>query len=80
MRHRRATGAITLAAALLTTLTATRAFDDAKYPDLSGQWIGARIPGIGGQPGFDPARPWGLGQQAPLTAEYQAVLEASIRD
>ena len=80
MRHRCALGAVTLAAALLTTLAASRAFDDAKYPDLSGQWIGARIPGVGGQPGFDPARPWGLGQQAPLTAEYQAVLEASIRD
>jgi hypothetical protein len=80
MRYRHSTGAVTLAAALLTTLSVARAFDDAKYPDLSGQWLGARIPGVGGQPGFDPTRPWGLGQRAPLTTEYQAVLEASILD
>jgi len=80
MRYRGSTGAIALTAALLTTFTTGRAFDDAKYPDLSGQWIGARVPGIGGQPGFDPLRPWGLAQQAPLTAEYQKVLEASILD
>jgi hypothetical protein len=80
MRYRHPTGAVALAAVLLTTMSAARAFDDAKYPDLSGQWIGARVPGVGGQPGFDPARPWGLGQQAPLTAEYQAVLEESVRD
>jgi hypothetical protein len=80
MRIRRPIGAATAVAALVTTLAAAQAFDDAKYPDFSGQWIGARIPGVGGQPGFDPTRPWGLGQQAPLTAEYQKVLEASILD
>ena len=80
MRYRRSIGAAILAVTLLMTFAAARAFDDTKYPDLSGQWIGARVPGIGGQPGFDPLRPWGLGQQAPLTAEYQKVLEASILD
>src|SRR6266478_5695392 len=29
---------------------------------------------------FDHAKPWGLGQQAPLTPEYQAVFEASLAD
>jgi hypothetical protein len=33
-----------------------------------------------GTTGFDPTKPWGLGQQAPLTPEYQKVLEASIAD
>src|SRR5262249_24081266 len=62
------------------TATAAQAFDDAKYPDLSGQWVAVRIPGVTGQPAFDPTKPWGRGQQAPLTPEYQKVLEASIAD
>src|SRR5579883_335436 len=50
-----------------------------KYPDLRGQWNRQRVPGIPGQPSFDPNKPWGLGQQAPLTPEYQAVLEANLK-
>jgi hypothetical protein len=69
----------TLAAALAAISSYAFAFDDAQYPDLSGQWVAVRLP-VGGQPGFDPTRPWGLGQQAPLTAEYQKVLEASVAD
>jgi hypothetical protein len=71
------TGAI--AAALMTCATAVLAFDDATYLDLSGQWVPVRL-GVRGQPSFDPTRPWGLGQQAPFTPEYQAVMEASARD
>jgi hypothetical protein len=67
-------------AALLATSTTAPTFDDAKYPDLSGQWVAVRMPGIAGQPAFDPTKPWGRGQQAPLTPEYQKVLEASIAD
>jgi len=67
-------------AALLTVSMTAQAFDDAKYPDFSGQWVAVRIPGVKGQPAFDPTKPWGLGQQAPLTPEYQKVLEASIAD
>jgi hypothetical protein len=66
-------------AALVISIVPTRAFDDAKYPDLSGQWLRVSL-GMGGQPAFDPTKSWGLGQQAPLTAEYQAILEASIAD
>jgi len=43
-----------------------------KYPDWSGQWL--RI----GSGSFDPSKPPGRGQQAPLTEEYQAILEASL--
>jgi hypothetical protein len=75
---RNSIGAVALAALLLTS--PAWAFDDAKYPNFAGQWTGFRPPGVGGQPGFDPTRPWGLGQQAPLTSEYQKVLEASIAD
>ena len=56
-----------------------RAFDDGKYPDLSGQWLRVNL-NRGGQITFDPTKAWGLGQQAPLTPEYQAILEASIAD
>jgi len=67
------------AAALLTSIGAVGAFDDAAYPDLSGQWFAVRL-GVGGQPAFDPTKSWGRGQQAPLTPEYQAILEASLAD
>jgi hypothetical protein len=43
--------AITSAAALLQTLNGACAFDDAKYPDWKGQWIGGwtkRFPGVTG--------------------------------
>ena len=71
--------------ALATTLTMTvghvQAADDAKYPDWKGQWIPIITPGLGGQRiTFDPTKPWGPGQQAPLTAEYQKVLEESMAD
>jgi hypothetical protein len=68
------------AAALLTSMGSVRAFDDAQYPDFSGQWRAVRPPGVEGQSAFDPTRPWGRGQQAPLTPEYQAVLDASLAD
>jgi hypothetical protein len=69
-----------LAVALATfAAVPARAFDDAKYPDLSGQWLRKNF-NPGGQPSFDQTKPWGLGQQAPLTPEYQAILEASIAD
>jgi hypothetical protein len=51
------------------------AFDDALYPDLSGQWVRADA-----SPSFDPAKPAGRGQQAPLTAEYQAKFDAILAD
>ena len=79
MDYRSSLGALAFAAALLATVPAAQAFDDAKYLDLSGKWIAVRLP-VGGQPGFDPTKPWGRGQQAPLTAEYQKVLEASLLD
>ncbi len=60
-------------AALLLTIPGAAAFDDAMYPNWKGQW--SRIGGFN----WDPTKPRG-GQQAPLTAEYQAVLEASLAD
>jgi hypothetical protein len=73
------------AAAVIATLAATsggaRAFDDAQYPNLKGQWLRARPPaGVTGQAPFDPDKSWGLPQQAPLTPEYQKLFEASLAD
>ena len=76
MTHRSSIGAAAVTAALLMTSLAALAFDDAKYPDLSGQWVAVRL-GVRGQPAFDPTKPWGLGQLAPLTPEYQKLLEQS---
>ncbi len=48
--------------------------DPGKYPDLSGKWQ-RKEAGT-----FDPSKPPGLGQQAPLTPEYQKILEQSVAD
>ena len=34
----------------------------------------------GGQPSFDQTKPWGAGQEAPLTPEYQKVFEKSLAE
>jgi hypothetical protein len=69
-----------LAAALCAAHSGAVAFDDSKYPDLHGQWIRAAAPGDGGEPRFDPHKPPGRGQEPPLTAEYQAIFEANLRE
>jgi hypothetical protein len=73
-------GAFALAVVLTATLGGARAADDAKYPDWEGQWDTIN-PRFGGQViKFDPTKPWGPAQQAPLTPEYQKVLEDSMAD
>src|SRR5580704_17469101 len=56
------------------------AAEQAKYPDFEGHWARFVVPGVTGQPSFDQTKPWGLGQQAPLTPEYRAISEASLAD
>jgi hypothetical protein len=73
-------------AAILVTVAAAQSFDGPKYPDWRGQWAGFFSPELSANgpsqafAGWDQTKPWGLGQQAPLTPEYQAVLEASLAD
>jgi hypothetical protein len=73
-----------LAAVVLAALSASTAgaqiFDYSKYPDLKGQWNRFIVPGLPGLPSFDQTKPWGFGQGAPLTPEYQAILKESIAD
>jgi hypothetical protein len=71
---------IALATSLFVTPAAAQPHDAAKYPDWKGQWARFAVPGLPGQPSFDQTKPWGYGQQAPLTEEYKAVFEASRAD
>jgi hypothetical protein len=80
MIDRTTIGTIALLAILAMTITAARAFDDAQYPNLKGQWTRAPVPGATGQPTYDPGKPPGRSQQAPLTPEYQAIFEANLAD
>src|SRR6266853_5516228 len=74
-------GAASLAAlAMSIGVGAAAAFDEAMYPNWKGQWTRRIVPGLGGQPSFDQTKPWGFGQQAPLTPEYRKVLEESLAD
>jgi hypothetical protein len=67
MLERTSIGVTALAAALLATFASAQAFDDAMYPDWKGAWD--RIVPTWIQPGDEPA---------PLTAEYQAIYDASL--
>ena len=80
MRYRMPIGAVAVAAALFAT-TGAFGFDETKYPDLKGQWrradAGNRLRiGLA----FDSSKPFGRGEEAPLTPEYQAIYEANLAD
>jgi hypothetical protein len=67
---------------LLCGVPSARAADDlSKYPDLKGEWrraeLGNRLRiGLA----FDPSKPFGPAEEAPLTPEYQAIYEANLAD
>ncbi len=65
-------GAIAMAAVLLIGTAGARAFDDAQYPNLKGQWN--RI----GSPRWDQQDRYG--ERAPLTPEYRAIHAANLAD
>src|SRR5262247_4794575 len=73
-----------IAAVVLTTMLAmgvtASAQESSRYPDWKGAWARFVVPGLGGQPSFDQTKPWGVGQEAPLTPEYRKVLEDSLAD
>jgi hypothetical protein len=73
MLHRSAIAAMALAV-LAASTSGARARDDTRYPDLKGQWVR----GYPGLSRFDPAKPIGPKQEAPLTAEYQAIYQANL--
>ena len=89
MLCRKSIGAITVVAASMVAGGAQSA-ENARYPDWKGAWerfvpeVSVASPSglrtSGGQPSFDQTKPWGPGQEAPLTPEYQKVLEDSLAD
>jgi hypothetical protein len=72
MRSRHLQTAVVLVGALGAAATGALASEASRYPDVGGTWV---------RPGaaqWDPTKPAGLKQQAPLTAEYQKVFENNL--
>jgi hypothetical protein len=67
-------GFIAAVSSLAAATTPARAWDDAKYPDWKGQW--ERI----GGGAFDADKRPGLGQQAPINAEYLSIWKANLAE
>jgi len=75
MLYRGLIGSIAVASVMCIAASAgAQAPDLSKYPDWSGQW--KRTSGIQ----WDPSKPLGPAQKAPLTPEYQAKYEANLAD
>ena len=69
MRYGNRTAAVAIVMVLGMAMGGARAFDESKYPNWKGQWVR-------GDPGggrYDPSKPGGRGQQAPLKPEFHAV-------
>jgi hypothetical protein len=75
--HRERVAAIAIV--MLALSVGVCAAEEARYPDWTGQWqrFAVKLPS---QPSHDQTKPWGFGQQAPLTPEYEAILRDSIAD
>jgi hypothetical protein len=73
-RGRRAITAIALTTMVCAAAVGAVALDSPTYPDLQGQW--SRLSATG----WDPDKPWGRRQQAPLTPEYQSIFEANLAE
>ena len=69
MLYQGSVASIMIATAMLATVVDTYAFDEAKYPEVER-----------GLPRYDPSKPDGRGQQAPLKPEYPALHEARMAD
>ena len=70
-------GALAISALLGAGAAQAQGFDPSKYPDWKGQWLRT---GRGNGNAWDPTKPLGLGEGAPLTPEYQAIYEAALQD
>jgi hypothetical protein len=78
MSYASSSGVFALATVLMTG--GAQAADGAKYPNWHGQWDTVS-PRLGGQSiKFDPYKPFGPAQEAPLTPEYKKIHEESMAD
>jgi hypothetical protein len=73
MLYQSSIGSIVVAATLLMSPASAQVSDSGKYPDWSGQWRGTVFR-------YDPAKPAGRGQEAPLKEPYRLIHEASMAD
>jgi hypothetical protein len=81
-------GATAFAATVLAMTGGAAAFDETKYPDLKGQWMrtavglfaGTSVGGLRYDESGPPAKSLSLGQQPPLTPEYQAIYDENLDD
>ena len=79
MVHRRTLGVLALAAVLMVTAGGAKAADE-QYPNWKGEWITV-IPRLPGQNlRFDPNKPFGVKQEAPLTEEYQKIYQDNLAE
>src|SRR5262245_60217548 len=79
MLYRSTFGALVLTAILMFATDGAQA-QDKKFPNWKGEWnsINPRMPGQ--QLRFDPTKPYGKGQQAPLTEEYKKIYEENLAE
>ena len=79
MAYRSTFEGLALAAVLMATVGGAQA-EDKKYPDWKGEWeaVFARMPGQ--QLRFDPSKPYGVRQEAPLTEEYKKIHEENLAE
>ena len=80
MFYRSSALVLAMLGALVLTQNGAGAADDPKYPNWKGQWGRFNTNQQGQAVKFDPSKPSGPGQQAPLTPEYQKVLRDSMAD
>jgi hypothetical protein len=74
----RSTFATLVFATALTTIADSARTQEKKFPQWKGEWttVVPRLPGQ--QLRFDPSKPYGRGQQAPLTEEYNKIWEENL--
>jgi hypothetical protein len=79
MVHRGALALLALTTVLILTVDGARA-DDKRYPNWKGEWrtVIPRLPGQ--QLRFDPSKPYGKGQEAPLTEEYKKIYQDNLAE
>ena len=80
MLNRNAASTFVMAALLAATTGSALAADGENYPNWKGQWSRFNTNNQGQAVKFDPTKPSGLGQEAPLTPEYRKILQDSMAD
>ena len=71
---------LVLATTLMLTMAVGADAQEKKYPNWRGEW-NAVVPRLPGQQlRFDPSKPFGKGQEAPLTEEYKKIHEDNLAE